>query len=67
MLILKTLDRRSEESFDFMIQIEKLITKKICQVRAYRGLAYTGHTNEKYPHVPTLDLVCLPPSGEAQW
>jgi hypothetical protein len=51
----KTLDRRSEETFDFNIQVEKPIFKEAGQSRTYGGLADTTDASKEYSHVATLD------------
>ncbi len=36
--VVQTLDRRSEEFLDFMIEVEKLAVKDVRQFRTYRAL-----------------------------
>jgi hypothetical protein len=50
----KTLDRRSEETLGFSIQVEKAIFKETSQLRAYSGLADTADASEEYAHVATF-------------
>lgn len=54
----KTLDRRSEETLDFNIQVEKPILKQASQLLAYSGLADAADASEKYTHVATFDESC---------
>ena len=46
----KSLDRRSEETLDFDIQVEKAIFEKAGQSRAYGGFADTADAGEEYAH-----------------
>jgi hypothetical protein len=54
----KTLDRRSEETLGFNIQVEKPIFKQASQLRAYSGLADAADASEKYTHVATSHESC---------
>ncbi len=51
----KTLDRCSEETLYFNIQVEKSIIEEVSQFGAYSGLAYAADTSEEYAHVAILD------------
>lgn len=57
----KTLDRRSEETLGFNIQVEKPVFKEASQLCAYSGLAYTADASEEYAHVATFDENCASP------
>jgi len=54
----KTLDRCSEETLGFNIQIEKPTFKEPSQLCANSGLADTTDTSEEYAHVATFDEDC---------
>jgi hypothetical protein len=54
-MVSKTLNRRSEETLDFDIQVEKPILKESSHLRAYSGLADTANAGEDYAHVATFD------------
>ena len=51
----KTLDRCSEETLYFNIQVEKSIIEEVRQFGAYSGLADAADTSEEYAHVAILD------------
>ena len=53
----KTLDRCSEETLDFDIQIEKPTIQQVGKSRAYGSLANAADTSEKYPHVAPPDEI----------
>jgi hypothetical protein len=48
---LKSLDRRSEKTFDFSVEVEKPIFKKTGKMCTYRGLADAADAADEYTHV----------------
>ena len=51
----KALNRHSEETLCFNVQVEKPILKQGGQLRPQRGLADTADSSEEYAHVATFD------------
>jgi hypothetical protein len=49
----QTLDRHSEETLGFNVQVEKPIFKEAGQSRAYSGLADAADASEEYAHAAT--------------
>ena len=49
--VLKTLDRYSEETLYFNIQVEKRTTEEVSQFCAYSGLPDAADTSKEYAHV----------------
>jgi hypothetical protein len=56
-----SLDRRSEETLDFDIQVEKAIFETAGQSRAYGGFADTADACEEYTHDLTFGVSHLIP------